>query len=159
MTTATSPKEFTGRHMLMIMIAFFGTVIGVNFTLAYYASHSWTGLVVENSFVASQEFDKETAKLQQAEAIAHVSEKYAAGHLTVTLVDSSGQAAAARNLVVKLGRPSHEGEDRKITLNALGAGVFGADVALAKGVWSGTISGSVEGHDDWQRPVRFVVTE
>ena len=28
------PREFTGRHMLVLMLAFFGVVIGVNIALA-----------------------------------------------------------------------------------------------------------------------------
>jgi nitrogen fixation protein FixH len=55
---------FTGWHMLGIMVAFFGVIIAVNLTMAYNAIHSWSGLVVQNTYVASQEFnDKaETAK-------------------------------------------------------------------------------------------------
>ena len=54
----TAPKEFTGRHMLAIMLAFFGTIIAVNLVMAIFASRSWTGLVVKNSYVASQEFNE-----------------------------------------------------------------------------------------------------
>ena len=50
--------EFTGRHMLGIMLAFFATVIAVNVTMAMFASKSWTGFVVRNSYVASQEFNE-----------------------------------------------------------------------------------------------------
>ncbi|TIV43240.1 MAG: cytochrome oxidase, partial [Mesorhizobium sp.] len=52
------PREFTGRHMLVIILAFFGVVIAVNLTMATLASTSWTGLVVENTYVASQQFNK-----------------------------------------------------------------------------------------------------
>ena len=48
---------FSGRHMLLTMLAFFGVIIGVNLTMAWFARSSWTGLVVENSYVASQEFN------------------------------------------------------------------------------------------------------
>ncbi|TIW70058.1 MAG: cytochrome oxidase, partial [Mesorhizobium sp.] len=44
-------REFTGRHMLFIILGFFGVVIGVNLTMATLASKSWTGLVVENTYV------------------------------------------------------------------------------------------------------------
>ncbi|MGO4840209.1 FixH family protein, partial [Rhizobiaceae sp. 2RAB30] len=49
---------FTGRHMLAIMVAFFGTIIAVNVTMATLAGRSWTGFVVKNSYVASQEFNR-----------------------------------------------------------------------------------------------------
>ncbi len=59
---------FTGWHMLGIMVAFFGVIIAVNITMAYKAVSSWSGLVVKNTYVASQEFnDKaETGKEQAA---------------------------------------------------------------------------------------------
>ena len=40
------------------MLAFFGVIIAVNVVMATLASTSWTGLVVENSYVASQEFNR-----------------------------------------------------------------------------------------------------
>ncbi|TIU14500.1 MAG: cytochrome oxidase, partial [Mesorhizobium sp.] len=55
---ARRPREFTGRHMLATILAFFGVVIAVNLTMATFASTSWTGLVVENTYVASQQFNR-----------------------------------------------------------------------------------------------------
>lgn len=48
---------FTGWHMLAIMVAFFGVVIAVNVTMMTVARSSFGGIVVENSYVASQEFN------------------------------------------------------------------------------------------------------
>ena len=61
-------KAFTGRHMAMIMVGFFGVIIAVNFTMARYATSTFGGIVVENSYVASQEFNGwlEEAKKQRA---------------------------------------------------------------------------------------------
>ena len=53
-----SQKTFTGRHMLLLVSAFFAAVIAANGTMAYFAARSWTGLVVENSYVASQEYKR-----------------------------------------------------------------------------------------------------
>ena len=38
------PREFTGRHMLVLMLAFFGVVIGVNIALA--VSHQAVGALL-----------------------------------------------------------------------------------------------------------------
>lgn len=51
-------RAFTGRHMLATILTFFGVVIAVNLTMATLASTSWTGLVVENTYVASQQFNR-----------------------------------------------------------------------------------------------------
>jgi nitrogen fixation protein FixH len=152
-------RPFTGRHMLIIMLAFFGTIVSVNMTMVYFATHSWTGLVVKNSYVASQEFNATTAKLKQAAADFHSVIAYNGGKLTISLTDSSRNPANASNMRLKLGRPAHEGEDHVIVLTELGKGTFGADHLLAPGQWSGVVTADVLGHPHWQRPLRLIVKE
>ncbi|MBU1306263.1 MAG: FixH family protein, partial [Alphaproteobacteria bacterium] len=53
---SAAPKPFTGRHMLLISIAFFAVVLAANLTMAISSARTWTGLVVANSYVASQQF-------------------------------------------------------------------------------------------------------
>ncbi len=55
---ATAPKPFTGKHMALIMVSFFGVVIAVNVLLADLAVSTFSGVVVENSYVASQGFNR-----------------------------------------------------------------------------------------------------
>lgn len=50
-------RAFTGWHMTAIITGFFGVVIAVNMTMATLASRSFGGTVVDNSYVASQEFN------------------------------------------------------------------------------------------------------
>lgn len=50
-------KPFTGRHMAAILIAFFAVVVAVNVTMARFASDTFGGTVVENSYVASQRYN------------------------------------------------------------------------------------------------------
>lgn len=50
-------RGFTARHMWMVMIGFFGLIIAVNFTMAWLASSTFGGTVVDNSYVASQKFN------------------------------------------------------------------------------------------------------
>lgn len=56
--TARTIKPFNGRHMALIMVAFFGVVIAVNFFMAHLASSTFSGVVVENGYVASQKFNR-----------------------------------------------------------------------------------------------------
>jgi len=51
-------RRFTGWHMLAIMFAMFGTIIAVNVIMATYAVRTFGGTVVDNSYVASQEFNR-----------------------------------------------------------------------------------------------------
>jgi nitrogen fixation protein FixH len=50
-------KRFTGWHMTAILIAFFGVIVAVNSLMATIAARTFGGVVVENSYVASQQFN------------------------------------------------------------------------------------------------------
>lgn len=50
-------KRFSGRHMTAILLAFFGVVVAVNFTMATFATRTFGGVVVANSYVASQKYN------------------------------------------------------------------------------------------------------
>ena len=60
-------RRFTGWHFTVIIIAFFGVVIAVNLTMAVFATRTFGGVVVENSYVASQNYNDwlDAAKRQQ----------------------------------------------------------------------------------------------
>ena len=58
-------RNFSGKHMAIILVSFFGVVIVVNLVMARLAVSTFGGVVVENSYVASQEFNR---WLEEAEA-------------------------------------------------------------------------------------------
>ena len=60
--SATRGNGFTGWHMAAIMVAFFGTIISVNVLMAYLASSSWSGMLSKNTYVASQDFNRNAAR-------------------------------------------------------------------------------------------------
>jgi nitrogen fixation protein FixH len=154
-----SSRPFTGRHMLLIMLAFFATIVAANMTMVYFATQSWTGLVVKNSYVASQQFNETTDKLEKAAAGVHCKLDYAKGELSIVLADTMGKAVNGTNVKLKLGRPSHEGEDHVVSLTARGDGVYVADHELAQGQWSGDVTADIPDHPLWQRPVRLFVKD
>lgn len=50
-------RRFTGWHMTAILVGFFSIVIAVNVYMAHAAISTFGGTVVDNSYVASQEFN------------------------------------------------------------------------------------------------------
>lgn len=50
--------KFTGWHMTTILVAFFGIVMAVNFNMARMAVGTFGGTVVDNSYVASQNYNR-----------------------------------------------------------------------------------------------------
>jgi nitrogen fixation protein FixH len=125
-------RPFTGWHMLAICLAFFGTIIAVNVTLAVKAVSTFPGLEVENSYVASQTFDADR-KAQQALGW-HLAQAYAPGRLQLTITDRAGFAADLRDLTVTLGRATEAKDDRTPVFRKDGQ-AWVADVTLALGKW------------------------
>jgi nitrogen fixation protein FixH len=152
-------RPFTGLHMLTVMLAFFGVIISANVTMVYFATHSWTGLVVPNSYVASQNFNRESAKLAAAAANIHAAIHYQSGELVITLTDNAGAPVDAMDLKITLGRPTHTNEDQTLMLFNVGNGRHTLAHHLAKGVWSGTATAQIENRQLWQRPIALKVEE
>lgn len=62
-------RHFTGWHMTAIVVAFFGVVVAVNFTMAYFAISTFGGTVVDNSYVASQKYNRWLAEARTQQAL------------------------------------------------------------------------------------------
>ncbi len=58
MTENGVKRQFTGWHMTAILVSFFLVVVGVNLVMARFAISTFGGTVVDNSYVASQEFNR-----------------------------------------------------------------------------------------------------
>ena len=138
MTPATQ-KEFTGKHMLLITVTFFGVVIGVNVLMAVSASRTWTGLVVANSYVASQEFQvKSDAARRQNEAGWTMDVAYEDGRLIVQIAGDDGELEL-HDVEAFVHRPVGGHDDARVPLS-LGATGYEGAVALAPGVWDVTVT-------------------
>ncbi len=102
-------KELTGRHVLMIALAAFGTIIAVNVVLAVFAVRTFPGLEVKNSYVASQSFDRERAA-QEALGWTVVPD-YDGKVLTLVLRGRDGLPVRAESLTATVGRTTHMRDD------------------------------------------------
>jgi nitrogen fixation protein FixH len=102
-------REFTGWHMLAIMIGAFGIIIAVNLTLAWQAVATFPGLETRNSYVASQHFEADRAA--QNALRWDVKATLAGGTLTVAILNADGNPVQAEVTRATLGRATHTGED------------------------------------------------
>ena len=80
------PRRFTGWHMTGLLVAFFAVVIAVNCLMATLAVRSFGGVVVDNSYVASQKFNGwlQQAKAQKTLGWRATLTRDAAGHIVIT---------------------------------------------------------------------------
>ena len=142
---STAPRarqgEFTGRHMWLLAIAFFGVIIGVNVTMAVVASTSWTGLVVPNSYVASQEFEtKRLAHTAQAGAGWVARLDFVDGAAILDVTDDTGLAVDLGQPVLQVNRPVGGHDDQRVTLERRPDGRYAAAITLEAGVWEARVS-------------------
>ena len=146
----TQPRTFTGRHMLAAMVAFFGVIVAVNLTMAGFAMKSWTGLVVKNSYVASQEFNDRAEAGRARAALGWQGElAYSDGELRYTLAHANGSAVDLANVQATLGRPAYEADDTTITLAPNGEGGFGSAIDLGDGQWIVRVSAEAGLAEPW----------
>lgn len=152
-------REFTGRHLAYIMIAFFAVIIAVNATMATIAGTSWTGFVVRNSYVASQEFnDKVAAAREQAalgwEGVLDISD----GRISATLVDAAGRPVDLESARLVLRNPATDRDDRSIALAARGT-AFTAPWAARDGLWIAELVVTARDGTPWHETRRIVLEE
>ncbi|MBZ9676262.1 FixH family protein [Mesorhizobium sp. ES1-1] len=133
---AQKPREFTGKHMLAIILAFFGVVIAVNVTMATLANTSWTGLVVENTYVASQQFNKKAEEGRAQAALGWVGKlTIASGEVRYSLTDAAGKPVPLHGVKVLFRHPAYESEDKSVTLALATGQEFAAQHVPRDGVW------------------------
>jgi nitrogen fixation protein FixH len=133
MTQKSPPKPFTGKHMAIIMVAGFGIVIAVNFTMAAFAVGGFHGVVVENSYVASQQFNGWLEDAEQSRALGwQVSPARAAdGHVVLRaegVPDGAVFSAALR-------RPLGDKAFADLTFRPTGDGSWRSDQPIGPGRW------------------------
>ena len=129
-------REFTGKHMLLTIVGFFAVVIAVNVTMATLASTSWTGLVVENTYVASQQFNQKAREGRAQAALGWTAKlTIASGKVGYSLTDATGKPVTMRTVKVLFRHPAYEAEDKVVVLAAGSGQEFSALHTPKDGVW------------------------
>lgn len=151
-------EQFTGRHFLLIIMAFFGVIIAVNVTMAVYANSSWTGLVVHNSYVAGLEFNKKSREHREQAALGWDATLTGAdGTLRFSLVDDKGQPVKLKSGAASFRRPVSDAEDTILTLAPTSGAALDAPFAIGDGVWILVIEADAGRDAPWRESHRIVV--
>ena len=131
---AFTTGPFTGKHFTVIMVLFFGVVIGVNLVMASLASSTFGGVVVENSYVASQEFNTWLAQARKEKALGWSAQaaRLPDGRVSVVIAKAPGEGvtlgAVARH-------PLGQAPDQVMTFARQADGSFVSKRALPPGRW------------------------
>lgn len=128
-------RPFTGRHIAAILVAFFAVIIVVNLTMARLATSTFGGVVVDNSYVASQHFNRWLDEADRAKAMgwAATVSRLADGRVQV---DLAGPGAAAARLGATARNPLGRMADQDLAFAPLGKGRFVSSEPLPAGRWT-----------------------
>lgn len=130
-------RRFTGWHMLIIMLSFFTVVIGVNLFMAMSALDAWTGLVVKNTYVASQEYNRKLEANRAQHALGWTSNvEIKQQQFIFSLLDGEKNPIKAEQVLAQINRPVGTKEDLSLVLELQENGTYAAPAELALGVWN-----------------------
>lgn len=126
-------RRLTGRHVFAIFASAFAVIIGVNLALAYNAVATFPGLEVENSYVASQTFNKR--KAEQESLGWSVDASATDDEVMLSITDVNGAPVEVASLDAVLGRATEVKDDFKPDFQFNGQ-VYVAPAKLAPGNWN-----------------------
>ncbi len=130
---ASRPTTFTGKHMAAVFVAGFAVVIAVNLVMASFALGSFHGTVVENSYVASQNYNGWLGKAEASKALGWqaVPQRREDGRVVLeTLAVPEGAVITA-----EAERPLGARERAALTFTPEGQGRWLSDGTIAPGRW------------------------
>lgn len=140
-------RRFTGWHMAAILVVFFGTVAAVNFTMARFATGTFGGVVVENSYVASQEFNDWLEAAEASEALGWdvLTTWRPDGRVVIAVSGAPDFLTASAMARHPLGRQP----DTPMTFERIGEGRYLSTEALPEGRWQLRLQ-LESGEDSWR---------
>jgi nitrogen fixation protein FixH len=147
-----APKPLTGRKVLIMLVAFFGVVFGVNFLMMKLAIQTLPGTEVDSAYSASLAYEKEIAaahdqNVRAWKVSAHI-QRGADGGATVQVEarDNSGVPMSGLNFQGRFERPTDRRADQPVGMAEVGSGIYRGSAALiAPGQWDLVLEGDAAG--------------
>ena len=125
-------QELTGRKVFAIVAGGFAIVIAANMTMLYFSTQTFPGLVVKNSYVASQSFDQRVTAQRALGWTAAASLE--SGEIVLNLTDAAGGRAIPAELSAQIGRPTIAAKPIDLQRDRV-TGIYHAAPELAPGLW------------------------
>jgi nitrogen fixation protein FixH len=135
-------RPLTGRTVLLLLLAFFGVVIGVNSIMIALAIGTMPGLESEKPYQAGVAYNAEIEAAREQSnrhwtVLSHVS-RDAQGRtaISVDARDAGGAPLTGLTVTVRLLRPADQRSDRTIALGESGPGGYQGEAGgVAAGAW------------------------
>lgn len=125
-------NKFNGRHMAIILVCGFGVVIAVNLLMATLAVRGFGGVVVENSYVASQKFNDWLSQADEQNALGWRTQIMRGGDGRLEVVTN---APAGTRISAQLRRPVGDPALLTWPLAPVAEGRYASEARLPEGRW------------------------
>ncbi len=157
-----SEKRLTGRHVLVVLLAFFGCILLVNGVFVFAALDSWTGLTTDHAYQEGLDYNSRLDAGAAQRALRWQVEIGAApldGHrwqLSARFRDFAGRPQQELAVAVELRRPTQEGLDQALQLSHSGAGLYTEQFTpAALGNWDAVVTARRRGETVYRREQRL----
>lgn len=159
-TATNSQWRVTGRFVLGLLVSFFGVIITVNVTMAVFASRTWTGLVVENGYVASQHFNSDLAQLRRQEKLGWVQHLAVRdGELAIEFTRRDGSPIGRLAVAANATRPVGDHDDMKLVLVETRPGHYESQERLGPGRWLIDVTARKSESDSMRKVHDIIIAE
>jgi nitrogen fixation protein FixH len=137
-----STPPLTGRKVLLMLLAFFGVVIGANLVMMRLAIQTLPGTEVDSAYRASLAYEREIASARDQDARhwkvdAHIARASGGGaSVQVEARDAEGKPVSGLKFQGRLERPTDRRADQGVALVEMGIGIYrGNAAAVDAGQW------------------------
>ena len=134
-------KQLTGRHVLLMLVAFFGVIISVNIIFITQAVSSFTGEDVKQSYRQGLEYNKtiqtrsEQASLGWNVTTNVISSSEKKQHYIIQMFDEHNLPIQNLDISGTFKRPTNLAKDEEVVFTERGNGIYEAQINLPKGQW------------------------
>jgi nitrogen fixation protein FixH len=150
-------REITGRTVLFAMLGFFGIIIAVNLTMAFFAVRTFSGLEVQNSYDASQGYD--AARDAQLALGWDVTAAYEPGELRIAFTNAAdGSPADVADLTALVGWATSVRDDFTPDFT-YSDGVFRAPAQMEPGNWNIRLTATAANGTTFRQRLPLLVEE
>ncbi|WP_339631357.1 FixH family protein [uncultured Sneathiella sp.] len=154
MSTSIEGKRLTGRHVAIMLAAFFGLMFAVNGVFVYFALGSFSGVSEKDAYKRglsyNQEIDHHTRQLARNwhSEINFMQTGASQGTLTLDIRDKDGKALEDLRIVATIRRPVVDSTDQEASL-LYGGEDYIADLTLGgPGQWDVSILAYGGGYEE-----------
>lgn len=163
MVSTKSGFRLTGPKILLILVGFFAPIMAVNFLMAYYAIHTFSGMQTEKPYESGLAYNRAIAEAKAQAALGWQvdvhSDKQADGTLMLAALMKDASSTPLNNLSVhvRLLSPTDSKRDHALVLSEQGQGFYRGSTGVEAGQWDVELEAGRDGHIQFRSVNRIIV--